>query len=182
MQNPAIIVALGKFVEVDVVANENVDRKPERSMRRSIRRVIVNVIALWLFCKFGSTMIMLAPGPWGPTVAGVLPDGQRIAFKSRFYGRETDDVLMVTPPGGAERVFAVNDYHAARISRVRIARDADGKKVWLESRGAVVASLDLATDEFTREGTPPMEWAKLGDGVTVAEGGTRGWWQYVVPW
>lgn len=181
-EDPAIFVSLGKFVEVDVVADEIVDRKLEPSTARSLRRFVVNVIALWLFCKFGSSMIMLAPGPWGPTVGGVLPDGQRIAFKSRFYGRETDDVLLVTPPGGAERIYAVNNIHAARISSVRIARDADGKRVWLESRGVVVGSLDLATDEFRPEGTAPLEWAKLGGGVTVAEGGTRGWWQYVVPW
>ena len=115
-------------------------------------------------------------------MAGVLPDGQRVAFRSRFYGRETDDELLITSAGAPERVYVVNNIHAAGISHVRIARDVKGRKVWLESRGVVVASLDLETDEFTREGTPPMEWARIGGGTTVAEGTARGWWQFVVPW
>ncbi|MFN0050577.1 MAG: hypothetical protein ACKV0T_00200 [Planctomycetales bacterium] len=42
-------------------------------------------------------------------------------------------------------------------------------------------SVDLDSDEFTIHG-PPFEWARLGGGLTIAEGSTRGWWQYIVPW
>jgi len=161
---------------------ENGPAATRSGLRKTAWKWCRNVLALWLFCKFWSTMLMLAPGPWGPTVEGVLPNGERIAFKSRFYGRETDDELSVHSSGRGEHVYIVNAVHAANISFVRIACQPDGRRVWLESNGKVVASLNLESDEFTSEGEKPAAWARLGEGITIAEGSTRRWWQFVVPW
>lgn len=144
------------------------------------RKRLFTVVAIWWFAKFISGLTMIAPGPWGPTVEGKLPDGRRVLFCSRFYGRETDDVLVVKEMGGmTERWYWINNSENARIGYVRLAVDSIDKVLWVEANGKVVASLDLVSDRFYRAKLPS---AIYGSGTTVVQGRTRGFWQYVVPW
>jgi hypothetical protein len=162
---------------LDVVRN---NWRSSISELRRYRQAFVVFVVAWFFIKFISGLFMLLPGPWGPRVTGRLPGGRTVVFQSRFYGRETDDVLIVKEMSGLrDNWYWINNAWNAKITFVRIAISEKKELIWIESGGQVLASLDLSNDNYVRASLPGVEF---GSGETLAMGHTRGWWQYVVPW
>ncbi|MCK4625121.1 MAG: hypothetical protein KAV00_07420 [Phycisphaerae bacterium] len=148
--------------------------------RKVIIRVALFVLLVWIIGKFAGCFLLL-PGLWGPKVVGNLPDGGQIIFQSRAMGRESDDRLTWIRKDGKRHDYWVDRVHGGFLYVVIKVRE-DGKGMWVESDEKVGASLDLETGEFRSEIDPQFEWARYGEGQTIAEGKTWSWRQLLVPW
>ena len=135
--------------------------------------------ALWLLIAkpFLVTLFQL-PGPWGPTLIATLPRGDRFELRCRRWGRETDEILVHTDARGREE-FAINNTHALGLSYARICVDEANTFAWVESRSAVMGTLELQTRKFWREGL--QQPVQFGSGRVLAEGMTLCWWELLLP-
>lgn len=150
--------------------------------RSYIRSVGIGVL-VWYFVFRPLLVIALElPGPWGPPLNTSVQEGWQLQLKCRRFGRETDEILFVTSPAGHRQEFVVNGHHALDVWYATIRRsDPPDCRVWIESRGEVIASIDLQTMEFWSEANQQPFWAQAGQGKILSHGPTRYWWEILLP-
>lgn len=145
-----------------------------------MRRVLLASGVVWICLKTCGCLLQL-PGPWGPRVGGLLPNGCEVYFQARPVGRETDDRLTLVTADGRVDHFPVDRIHAG-FEHVTLKFNANGDHVWVESDGRIGASLDLPTGEFRSETDRKHSWAGLSDGTTLASGRTGSIIWLLGPW
>jgi hypothetical protein len=150
-----------------------------------VRTALFYIVAWFVLIRPVVTSLFLLPGVWGPSVEGILNDGSRIEFRSRRLGGASDDQLIWKFPGFKSRLYQVNRSHAANIDYVKLRYCKTARVVYVETHSKIVAVLFLETDEFMKEGFPlseeVMEIITTCDAVTIAEGYTESWLQWLWP-
>ncbi|HEY2413900.1 MAG TPA: hypothetical protein VGI40_16735 [Pirellulaceae bacterium] len=142
----------------------------QRLKQPAIVRWLKIIFVVWICMKFGGCILML-PGPWGPRVGGILPNGHSIYFQARPVGRETDDRLTWVSPDGNTVHLWVDQTHAG-FGHVTIKYTNNGDRVWVEADGKVGASIDLVTSDFRDEHDQQHPWAIMGGGTSLDSGST----------
>ncbi|MBA4032760.1 MAG: hypothetical protein C0478_17975 [Planctomyces sp.] len=116
---------------------------------KSFRRACT-LLACWYFVLRPILIIAFEiPGPWGPPLNVSLQEGWEIELKCRRLGRETDEFLSVVSPSGMLQEHIVNSFHALGVNYAIVRRSpAPECRIWIESEGEVVSSLDLRSGDF----------------------------------
>lgn len=140
-------------------------------------------LACWYFVLRPILIIAFEiPGPWGPPLNVSLQEGWKVQFKCRRLGRETDELLSVVSPAGMLQEHIVNSFHALGVNYAIIRRSpAPECRIWIESEGEVVSSLDLRSGDFWNSISQQPFWATPGEGEIIAQGTTRYWWETLLP-
>lgn len=67
--------------------------------RRYLAVIVTLMVVVVLWIPFTIGRVLLGVAPWGPRIAGKLPDGTEVYFQARpVHPVETDDRLTVVPP------------------------------------------------------------------------------------
>lgn len=106
------------------------------------RRYLVYYAVYLLFAKPFLVTLLGLPGPWGPTLAATLPTGEQVELWCRRWGRESDELLYVSDHRGRVE-YIINNIHALDLWYARIRVNKANTHARVESRSAVVATLDL---------------------------------------
>lgn len=150
-------------------------------MKKIVLVSIVLSLLLMLWIPFAVGRVLIGAAPWGPKVGGKLANGTAVYFQARPGGFETDDRLTVIDPNGTPAHYWVDTEHAG-FAHVTLKHDASGTKVWVESDGAVGASIDLSNNDFRSEHDDQHQWAVYGTGVILDSGYTVSLLSILRPW
>jgi len=156
-------------------------RRGSRGLKKYAWRVAGGLLVYMVVLRPIAIIALCIPGPWGPSVSAVTPEGINVTIRCRRFGGETDELLYLDRPGEPRKEFIINNTHALDMWYVRAKYTPDVPGIWLESGGSVVCSLDLRSEVFKKEGAPQLPWARIDSGTVIAEGMCRHWWELLLP-
>ncbi len=124
-------------------------------------------------------------GRWGPPLVALVerPNKGQIELRlwHRSNGGETDEILEWIEGKKDPETYIINNTHALSLLYARIVQSEDREWIWIEGKGKVIATLNIVTRQFWKEGQQQPEIARYGTGTTLSEGRLTRWSDAIFP-
>jgi hypothetical protein len=146
---------------------------PSQNRRSRTLRLLWYAFVYYLIIRPCVIILFSIPGPWGPSLSATLPLGEKVIFRCRRRGGETDELLYVDYGNKGVREYCVNCTHALGVKYARLKYAADNRSLFVESGGRVIATLELDSNTFYGENMQQPLWLMNGPVETLVEGWTR---------